>query len=249
MHSCVSCCASECKALCVCVRAAAHAKRFLPGVCVVRALLVLCQRTVERAARSCRTLLLRGRALCCCGAVPVRQVLVVLPGGDIVAKLCNVGTTNSTSSLRRVCPDGGSAYYLPQGGEVVSPKGDVYSLTVMVAEVVLQHMEVCWARDDMALVSNVPPRLCPAAPTASAFACCTCSRCCPTPAVARACAAMPAAAVFGAVCVCVCGGGGGRYRAGLHPATPPMSTAWRDARTCSPPRRHGRAGCANPWRC
>jgi hypothetical protein len=74
------------------------------------------------------------------------QVLVVLPGGDIVAKLCDLGTTKSTTSFRREGADGGSAYYLPQGGEVVSPKCDVYSLTVMVAEVVLQHMEVWWGR-------------------------------------------------------------------------------------------------------
>ncbi len=104
-----------------------------------------------------------------------RQVLVVLPGGDIVAKLCDLGTTKSTTSFRRYGPDGGSAYYLPQGGEVVSPKCDMYSLAVMLAEVVLQHMEVCRGLAVVAsvFVSSVPLCVCPSVfrcfPAASSF--------------------------------------------------------------------------------
>jgi serine/threonine protein kinase len=59
-----------------------------------------------------------------------------------VAKLCDLGTTKSTSSFRRHEGLLATSLYYRAPEVEVSTKSDVYSLAVMLAEVVLQHLEV-----------------------------------------------------------------------------------------------------------
>ena len=74
------------------------------------------------------------------GCCRVRQVLMVLPGGGIVAKLCDLGNSKTTSSFRLA--NGPTSAYYRAPDEGVVPQSDMYSFAVMLGEIVLEHLLV-----------------------------------------------------------------------------------------------------------